>query len=62
VKPSRIEAERQFQNRTADVYLGGLQTAEGISLDRADACVHLEQDWVPGVMLQAEARAGGPGR
>jgi hypothetical protein len=58
----RIEAERQFQNRTADVYLGGLQTAEGISLDRADACVHLEQDWVPGVMLQAEARAEGAGQ
>jgi len=58
----RIEAERQFQNRTADVYLGGLQTAEGISLDRADACVHIEQDWVPGVMLQAEARAEGAGQ
>jgi hypothetical protein len=58
----RVEAERLFQNRTADVYLGGLQTAEGISLDRADACVHIEQDWVPGVMLQAEARAEGAGQ
>jgi hypothetical protein len=58
----RVEAESRFQSGRADVYIGGLQTAEGISLDRADACVHIEQDWVPGTMLQAEARAEGAGQ
>jgi len=58
----RVEAERLFQAGEADVYIGGLQTAEGISLNRADACIHIEQDYVPGNMLQAEARAQGVGQ
>ena len=58
----RVEAEHLFQDGTADVYIGGLLTAEGISLNRADACVHIEQDWVPGNVLQAEARAQGVGQ
>jgi hypothetical protein len=56
---SKEEAERQFQEREVDVYIGGLTTAEGTTLDRADSCLFIEQDWVPGNLLQAEARARG---
>jgi hypothetical protein len=58
----RVEAEKLFQSKEADVYIGGLGTAVGISLNRADACIHIEQDYVPGVMTQAEARAQGVGQ
>jgi hypothetical protein len=56
------EAERQFQEGDVDVYIGALTTAEGTTLDRADSCLFIEQDWVPGNILQAEARARGKGQ
>jgi hypothetical protein len=62
LQPKRIEAEKLFQSGDANVYIGRLGTAVGINLNRADACIHIEQDYVPGVMLQAEARAQSGGQ
>ena len=47
----------QFQDGQIDVLICGVQAAgEGITLHRADTVVFVEQDWVPGVVQQAEAR------
>ena len=53
----RAEAERSFQMKEVDVFLGGVNAAgEAITLTRADTCVFVELDWVPAAMLQAEDR------
>jgi hypothetical protein len=55
----RVEAEKLFQSGEADVSFRGLEAAVSIDLSRADACVHIEQAYVTGVMSQTEARAQG---
>jgi hypothetical protein len=53
----RAEAERRFQMKEVEVFLGGVNAAgEAITLTRAETCVFVELDWVPAAMLQAEDR------
>jgi SNF2 family DNA or RNA helicase len=60
--PKRREAIESFQAGIPDVYLGGVGIAEGFSLNRASVCVHVQLDYTPGKMGQAEARAQGVGQ
>ncbi|MGF7213102.1 hypothetical protein GGE65_007738 [Skermanella aerolata] len=58
----RRAAIESFQAGIPDVYLGGLGVAEGFSLNRASVCVHVQLDYTPDKMAQAEARAQGVGQ
>ena len=58
----RREAISDFQKGVTDVYLGGIGVALGFSLNRASVCVHVQLDYTPDKMTQAEARAQGVGQ
>lgn len=57
------EAEEKFANdENCRVFVGGIHAAQGYSLRTGSTVVFIEEDWVPGLMTQAEDRMHGIGR
>lgn len=52
----RAHAVAAFDAGEADVFVGGVTVMDRLGLPRTDTAVFLEFDWVPAVMLPAEAR------
>jgi SNF2 family DNA or RNA helicase len=44
------------------VFVGGITLAAGYSLKGTSTVIFVEEDWVPGIMTQAEDRCHGIGR
>lgn len=59
---TRMAASRFSNDNTCNVFVGGITLAAGYSLKGASTVIFVEEDWVPGIMTQAEDRAHGIGR
>ncbi len=56
-------AMSKFNNDdTCHVFVSGTHLAQGYSLQGSSTVIFIEEDWVPGIMTQAEDRAHGIGR
>jgi len=60
--PAVVLAEQFSNNRDLTVFVGQLSIAHSYSLRGLSTGIFVEQDWVPGVIDQAEARLHGIGR
>lgn len=57
-----MAAQRFNEDEKCRVFIAGVQLAQGYSLQGSSTVIFVEEDWVPGIMTQAEDRAHGIGR
>ena len=57
-----MAADRFSNDDNCVVFVGGITLAQGYSLKGSSTVVFIEEDWVPGLMTQAEDRSHGIGR
>lgn len=59
---TQMAAARFSNDDSCTVFVGGITLAAGYSLRGASTIIFIEEDWVPGMMTQAEDRSHGIGR
>lgn len=57
-----MAASRFANDPDCNVFVGGISLAAGYSLKGTSTVIFVEEDWVPGIMTQAEDRCHGIGR
>jgi len=59
---TRIASGKFSNDPDCNVFVGGITLAAGYSLKGTSTVIFIEEDWVPGIMTQAEDRTHGIGR